>query len=60
MEHYLAEASQSSKDKERMDYVDSRIIELDQKGQALQKKIDTVQENLDINEEQMAESKKKD
>ncbi|QSQ22843.1 hypothetical protein JY651_48430 [Pyxidicoccus parkwayensis] len=44
MEHYLEEAMQSSKDEERMDFVHSRIIELDKQDRAMQQKIDKLKE----------------
>ncbi|WP_163996153.1 RHS repeat-associated core domain-containing protein [Pyxidicoccus caerfyrddinensis] len=51
MELFLAEASQSSTDTERMNFLDKRIIDLAKRDSDLQKKIDIIQEKLDGAEE---------
>jgi RHS repeat-associated protein len=53
LEHYLDESMQSTTDDAHMDYVHSRIIELDRQDKALQSKIDKATENLEIAEEEL-------
>ncbi|MCP3140900.1 RHS repeat domain-containing protein [Pyxidicoccus xibeiensis] len=47
---YLEEGMQSSPDQARMNFVDSRILELSRKDSEMQKKIDKMSENLELME----------